>query len=534
MASDLLVQMLMGQAGQMGQRQDPRRALAARLMQGQPPVAPIYNTGAGIAHALTQGLNSFVGARMMRDAEAGDIARQEALFQRAQDAIAQRRQADAAALAGVQPGAAPAPTPMPNDAGGDTMPRPGSVSVAPLPPPAAPAGDPRALNADAAARRQAIMDDPTLTPEQQAAALAAISGDRAAAGGVPPRPGGYRPNPGVDGAYAGLPAPSGAVPAIPLAAGARPAPAAPAPSTAPAAAPRPVVTPEEVQRVADLAGQGNAAAAARLPILREQLAAQERERGRGEDRAWRERQAEEQRAFQERQAQEARAAREAAAAEARVAREEAARLARESRPIPPHIQRAEDEDLQAIGAATGINERLRTFATMIDNEVNNRGTPSQRLALGPAQNVVSAGRNLTGLSSPNSVNYASFRSELERMRNESLRLNAGVQTDGDAQRAWNELITNINDPAVVSQRLNEIQMLNERAVALREALIASRRSGSNLPALDMAPFRTLTPDAAQAGPTGRRPELPAVGAIVDGYRYRGGNPADRNSWERAQ
>ena len=101
--------------------------------------------------------------------------------------------------------------------GGATPP----VSAAPLAP-AAPAGggaaggpaDPRERNAEAARRRQAIMDDASLSPEQQQAELARVS-SWLAAPAAPERPGGYRANPGADAAgrpFAGMAPPSGVIP----------------------------------------------------------------------------------------------------------------------------------------------------------------------------------------------------------------------------------------------------------------------------------------------------------------------------------
>lgn len=62
---------------------------------------------------------------------------------------------------------------------------------------------------------------------------------------------------------------------------------------------------------------------------------------------------------------------------------------------------------------------------------------------------------------------------MERLRNESLRLNAGVQTEGDAQRAWNELFGNLNDESVVKAQLQRIQQLNNRAIQFRQGRLSA-------------------------------------------------------------
>jgi hypothetical protein len=129
-----------------------------------------------------------------------------------------------------------------------------------------------------------------------------------------------------------------------------------------------------------------------------------------------------------------------------------------AKPLPAAIQKMVQENIDIIGTAGSINADLAGITQQIE-----KGT----LRFNPASNLVARARNATGLGNEQTANFASFRSNMERLRNESLRLNKGVQTDGDAQRAWNELFDNINDQGVVSQRLAEIQKINERAMALR-------------------------------------------------------------------
>lgn len=129
------------------------------------------------------------------------------------------------------------------------------------------------------------------------------------------------------------------------------------------------------------------------------------------------------------------------------------------KPIPVGALRLQLDATEALSVAEGLDDQLNKYATMIGS-----GT----LDLGPVDNVVSAARNWAGASSDNSRNYADFRANLEKMRNDSLRLNKGVQTEGDAQRAWNELVASINDPATVVQRLKTIRELNRRAIQLQQ------------------------------------------------------------------
>lgn len=129
------------------------------------------------------------------------------------------------------------------------------------------------------------------------------------------------------------------------------------------------------------------------------------------------------------------------------------------RPLPVQALKLIDESTDIIGTAGSINADLGNVIKTIDNGA---------LDLGPMTNLGSQARNFTGLSSPNSRNYGSFMASLEKLRNDSLRLNKGVQTEGDSQRAWNELVKNINDEGLVRQRLDEIIKINERGANLQK------------------------------------------------------------------
>jgi len=175
--------------------------------------------------------------------------------------------------------------------------------------------------------------------------------------------------------------------------------------------------------------------------------------------------------------------------------------------MAPKLQAAEDEDLAAIEAATGTNSLLGNYQTQIENG---------SLNLGPLENVGSTVSRFVGMARPNDIAVGSFRAGLERMRNDSLRLNKGIQTEGDSQRAWNELVTNINDENFVKQRLKEIQAINERAVEIRQAAIALRRQRSGLPPIEgveafMTPTEFPQQDGARAGGSGAR-QSPTAGA----------------------
>lgn len=146
--------------------------------------------------------------------------------------------------------------------------------------------------------------------------------------------------------------------------------------------------------------------------------------------------------------------------------------------LPGSALKLQQEELDAINTSASINADVGALKDQID---------SGKLAIGPVRNATSQAKNFLGLSDENSRNFASFRSTLEKLRNDSLRLNKGVQTEGDAQRAWNELVSSINDPKVVSQRLGEIQKINERAINLRRNNVNVIRSNYGVEPLEASP-----------------------------------------------
>jgi hypothetical protein len=146
MATDIVAQMLVGQAGQRGQRPDSRAQLAARLLAEGASTAPVYSPMAGLARALT----GVVGGWQGRVAEEADNARQDRAFQRAAEYQTQQRQANAAEVAafmqqfgmgGGAPAGGPGTLPQaPPEVVRNTTPPPsappsGPVTAEPLPPP---------------------------------------------------------------------------------------------------------------------------------------------------------------------------------------------------------------------------------------------------------------------------------------------------------------------------------------------------------------------------------------------------------------
>lgn len=149
------------------------------------------------------------------------------------------------------------------------------------------------------------------------------------------------------------------------------------------------------------------------------------------------------------------------------------------KPMPGTAMKMQDEDLQAIGTFGGLNADLAGLQKQIADG---------KLKFGPLGNKVNDLRNYMGQSDEESRNFASFKSKMENLRNSVLLLNKGVQTEGDAQRAMNEIMANLNDQGVVTQRLAEIDALNKRAVELRKNNIGVLRRNYGQEDMDFSKY----------------------------------------------
>jgi hypothetical protein len=176
------------------------------------------------------------------------------------------------------------------------------------------------------------------------------------------------------------------------------------------------------------------------------------------------------------------------------------------------LQKAEDSDIEAIQTAGGTVQDMQPI-------INNLETGA--LNLGALSNAYSKSRNFFGKSTPESQAYAELERTIQRVTNESLRLNKGVQTEGDAQRAAKEVVAAFakNDTKLMLASLKQLQEINARAVSNKQALIDRRRMSQGVeplygtteqapPAAPMAPAPAAVP--APAPTAAPAPAAPAA------------------------
>jgi len=135
-----------------------------------------------------------------------------------------------------------------------------------------------------------------------------------------------------------------------------------------------------------------------------------------------------------------------------------------------------------------------------------------RLSLGPAVTPGQKALNLLGMSTESSQRLADLQRDLENSRNAILMAAKGVQTEGDAQRAMNAIINNLNDPKVVKSALQDLVSNMQNAQNVYRT--GMNQLGKSFPGLEHAPMKQLDVTARgampdQAKPGGAAPTQPA-------------------------
>ena len=149
-------------------------------------------------------------------------------------------------------------------------------------------------------------------------------------------------------------------------------------------------------------------------------------------------------------------------------------------------QSAEDDDFYAIDTSQGILKDIDRFAGLIDDD---------KLSFGCGEGIMDSVLQTVGAAGEEEINSAQFNTFLEKLRNDTLRLNKGVQTEGDAQRALNEIIANKNDTKVVRAQLARLRDINERAIEIRKRNINRRRKTQNVDSFDFSDYAAPTTES---------------------------------------
>lgn len=142
----------------------------------------------------------------------------------------------------------------------------------------------------------------------------------------------------------------------------------------------------------------------------------------------------------------------------------------EAKPLPPALQKAEEEDYDLGNSAANLARDANKYVTSIIN-----GT----IPFGLKEKASIAVRSTLGSSDPDVVARNDFDRWKTEYINESLRQNKGTQTEGDAIRAGKEL-QSAESPADAAKAVIRLRDLNARRVADYQAAINRRRTNNKL------------------------------------------------------
>jgi hypothetical protein len=153
----------------------------------------------------------------------------------------------------------------------------------------------------------------------------------------------------------------------------------------------------------------------------------------------------------------------------------AAELAQASKPLPSGIQKAEDADYDAAQAAINLATDADKYLTSIK---------SGNIKFGLKDRISITARSALGSGDPDVVARNDFERFKTTLVNESLRLNKGTQTEGDAARAAKEL-QGAESAADAGKAIQTLRDLNARRAADYKNTIERRRANAKLPMPEM-------------------------------------------------
>lgn len=144
--------------------------------------------------------------------------------------------------------------------------------------------------------------------------------------------------------------------------------------------------------------------------------------------------------------------------------------------------KAEEEDFTALDTNANINQDIDKFSALLE---------SGEMTLSAFDKPADFLATTFGYADEVNANRSDFRTFVKKLVLDSLRLNKGTQTEGDAQRATEAIFENINDERAVLRRLNELKRINERALANKKRSINRRRANEGVAAFDFSAYNDV-------------------------------------------
>ena len=153
------------------------------------------------------------------------------------------------------------------------------------------------------------------------------------------------------------------------------------------------------------------------------------------------------------------------------------------------LQKAETDDIFALETAKNIMSDIDKFDQLITDG---------KLEFGVIDTIGDYIKGATGTQGEEEINSSQFKSFIQKLRNDSLKLAKGIQTDADADRVMKELFNafDSNDNETIQEKLREIKKINERSIAIRKKSIVNRRDAQNVKPFDFSKLGSITtPDS---------------------------------------
>jgi hypothetical protein len=144
---------------------------------------------------------------------------------------------------------------------------------------------------------------------------------------------------------------------------------------------------------------------------------------------------------------------------------------RKNRPLPSNLAKAEEEDYGTAQASAN----LATDTNRVINQIK-----SGEIKFGLKDRASIRARQVFGSQDPDVIARENYDKFLLVLTNESLRLNKGTQTEGDAERAAKELLSS-ESPEAAASAMNRLLEVNVRRAQNAANSVERRRANAGFP-----------------------------------------------------
>lgn len=142
-----------------------------------------------------------------------------------------------------------------------------------------------------------------------------------------------------------------------------------------------------------------------------------------------------------------------------------------TKPLPSYLAKDEEKDFEIATAATNLSSDANNFIGRIK---------SGEIKFGLKDKASIRARQVFGSSDPDVIAREDYDKFLKVLTNESLRLNKGTQTEGDAVRAAKELESS-ESPEAAASAMRRLVEINVRRVQNASDDVLRRRKNANFP-----------------------------------------------------